>query len=512
MRLFGLGVKKTVATDADRLDERPAATSKPPPLLSGFGAGFATRKPTKTTRTEPHRDLSEGRLTKARLEARFGPDVGATHRRAALAAAGAADRSKIIAGRVTLKKLLRLAARTYFGDDAAKPIQYAGFRRGLIDAGLESQLDRVLGDLPRSSMKRLLAGSISPIEIFASHADRRGGWWMSNAPAPQKDIVRRLTKEGRAGDVALAERAMTSAEREAFAAGAISPARFSDFVDEGRAMDVDVVIIGAGAAGLKAANDLIDQGRSVVLLEAKDRPLGRTHTESSSVGVPIDHGAAFLHSSPINPFTDITTQLGFEITPAYPEGRAIHAGDAEKGWVDLGEEIEELEEAWNEAGTDGTDEAAAGETPPVDSKWDRLAVMITAPLSMGVDADQLSTTDFATTHPEHDDMRIAEGLRHGDRRLRARPPDPPVAPSRPHREARRSGLARRSQRPHLPRQSGPVHRLDRRARQRRREVRSAAAVVEDRSDREGADGQLREDLPEVRRQRVRRHRGQHVRS
>jgi monoamine oxidase len=39
--------------------------------------------------------------------------------------------------------------------------------------------------------------------------------------------------------------------------------------------DVDVIVVGAGAAGLKAAEDLVAKGRSVVVLEAKDRVGGR---------------------------------------------------------------------------------------------------------------------------------------------------------------------------------------------------------------------------------------------
>ena len=52
----------------------------------------------------------------------------------------------------------------------------------------------------------------------------------------------------------------------------------------------DVVIIGAGAAGLSAARTLIAQGKSVVIVEGSGRIGGRAYTENYTFGVPYDHG------------------------------------------------------------------------------------------------------------------------------------------------------------------------------------------------------------------------------
>ncbi|KAF8073249.1 PLP3B [Scenedesmus sp. PABB004] len=67
-----------------------------------------------------------------------------------------------------------------------------------------------------------------------------------------------------------------------------------------RAADVaesfDVIIIGAGVAGVKAATDLVASGRSVALLEARDRPLGRVDTvQLPGWTVPLDLGAQWFH-------------------------------------------------------------------------------------------------------------------------------------------------------------------------------------------------------------------------
>ena len=65
--------------------------------------------------------------------------------------------------------------------------------------------------------------------------------------------------------------------------------------------DPDVLVIGAGCAGIAAARELAARGRSCVVLEAGPRVGGRAYTESASLGVPFDHGASWLHQADDNP-------------------------------------------------------------------------------------------------------------------------------------------------------------------------------------------------------------------
>ena len=63
-----------------------------------------------------------------------------------------------------------------------------------------------------------------------------------------------------------------------------------------RASRTDVVVIGAGAAGLAAARKLREQGVRVTVLEARQRIGGRIHTlYDSRSSLPIELGAEFLH-------------------------------------------------------------------------------------------------------------------------------------------------------------------------------------------------------------------------
>ena len=60
--------------------------------------------------------------------------------------------------------------------------------------------------------------------------------------------------------------------------------------------DCDVLIIGAGAAGLAAACELADSGRQVLIIEARDRLGGRIWTrQEPGLAVPIEYGAEFIH-------------------------------------------------------------------------------------------------------------------------------------------------------------------------------------------------------------------------
>ena len=62
------------------------------------------------------------------------------------------------------------------------------------------------------------------------------------------------------------------------------------------AQDADVIVIGAGLAGLEAARGLGGAGRRVIVLEARDRIGGRVHTvREPDWPVPVEAGAEFVH-------------------------------------------------------------------------------------------------------------------------------------------------------------------------------------------------------------------------
>lgn len=73
--------------------------------------------------------------------------------------------------------------------------------------------------------------------------------------------------------------------------------------------EAEVIVIGAGAAGLAAARRLSDAGRRVLVLEARDRIGGRVWTNRSLGGLPLDLGASWIHGATGNPLAELVRRF-----------------------------------------------------------------------------------------------------------------------------------------------------------------------------------------------------------
>lgn len=82
--------------------------------------------------------------------------------------------------------------------------------------------------------------------------------------------------------------------------------------------DVDVAIVGAGAAGIAAARVLVRAGLSALVVEASGRIGGRCFTDRVTLAAPFDHGAHWLHAADHNPLVKLGRDLDF---PLYPDER-----------------------------------------------------------------------------------------------------------------------------------------------------------------------------------------------
>ncbi|MBV8790973.1 MAG: FAD-dependent oxidoreductase [Pseudolabrys sp.] len=82
--------------------------------------------------------------------------------------------------------------------------------------------------------------------------------------------------------------------------------------------DVEVAIIGGGAAGIAAARQLHDAGISTLLIEARSRLGGRAWTMFAPSGEPIDLGCGWLHSADRNPWVAVAERQGRTIDKTRP--------------------------------------------------------------------------------------------------------------------------------------------------------------------------------------------------
>lgn len=89
--------------------------------------------------------------------------------------------------------------------------------------------------------------------------------------------------------------------------------------DERRA---GVVIVGAGLAGLAAARTLTAAGADVVVLEARDRVGGRTHTVRWDDGTPIDLGGQWIGPGQ-DRIAALAASVGVTTFPTYDSGHNI---------------------------------------------------------------------------------------------------------------------------------------------------------------------------------------------
>lgn len=173
--------------------------------------------------------------------------------------------------------------------------------------------------------------------------------------------------------------------------------------------DVDVVIVGAGAAGLGAARTVRDLGLTFELLEASHRIGGRAYTEPVGNGLAFDLGCHWLHSGSINPFTGIADRLGFSYATTVL-GRNLHLGrgwasDAEQQALDLF--IEDSQEAITTAAAAGEDRSIADVTPR-EHRWTGLYDYLVS-LNHSVDSDQCSLLDAANYHDTEENWPLREG-------------------------------------------------------------------------------------------------------
>jgi monoamine oxidase len=173
--------------------------------------------------------------------------------------------------------------------------------------------------------------------------------------------------------------------------------------------DHDVIVIGAGAAGLGAARRLATAGVAVRVVEARNRVGGRAWTARSPSGLPIELGCAWLHSADENELSALALQAGLTIDKTRPPWRTQmnDVGFASADLADFRAALGRLFERLEEAGEAEDDQSADRLLDP-GSRWNPL-LNATSTYMNGVELDQLSVLDFWRYHDTGVNWRIVEG-------------------------------------------------------------------------------------------------------
>ncbi|MET0222184.1 MAG: FAD-dependent oxidoreductase [Tardiphaga sp.] len=82
--------------------------------------------------------------------------------------------------------------------------------------------------------------------------------------------------------------------------------------------EADIVVIGAGAAGIAAARRIQAANRKVIVVEATSRIGGRCATDATLFEAPFDRGARWLHTPDTNALIKLARGAGIDVAPSPP--------------------------------------------------------------------------------------------------------------------------------------------------------------------------------------------------
>lgn len=170
----------------------------------------------------------------------------------------------------------------------------------------------------------------------------------------------------------------------------------------------DVVVIGAGSAGIAAARRLLAAGLSVTVLEARPRIGGRAVTKQLK-GHPVDLGAHWLHAGPINPLVRLGRERGEPLRRAPVDGHLFVRGrkGSRANRAALDRAFAMADRAMTQEAKRREDQPAAKVLPPMGPSGRR--VIEVHGLVSGRPLDEVSLHDFPSMEYS-DNLFIAGGL------------------------------------------------------------------------------------------------------
>jgi monoamine oxidase len=172
---------------------------------------------------------------------------------------------------------------------------------------------------------------------------------------------------------------------------------------------IDVAIIGAGAAGLGAADSLKGSSLSFIVLEARGRVGGRGHTIMAAPDITFDLGCGWLHSADKNSFVAIAKKLNFEVDRTLPPWRERGFGKVfpQEQRMDFLRALEEFYDRAEQAAQGGRD-SPANLYLESGNRWNPMIDAISTYVN-GCELDQVSILDMDVYEDTEINWRVRRG-------------------------------------------------------------------------------------------------------
>jgi monoamine oxidase len=176
--------------------------------------------------------------------------------------------------------------------------------------------------------------------------------------------------------------------------------------------EADVVVIGAGAAGIAAARRIQAANRRVIVVEAGAQIGGRCLTDTTTFEVPFDRGARWMHNPDTNPMIRLARSAGLDISAA-PLGQKIRIGQR---YARAGETEEFLaalvrtNRAIDEASRGRADVSCASVLPKDLGDWAGTADFVLGANATGKDLKDISVIDKVRAQDRNAAIACRQGL------------------------------------------------------------------------------------------------------
>lgn len=202
---------------------------------------------------------------------------------------------------------------------------------------------------------------------------------------------------------------MSRLSRRSFLAASALLAARPAFAAKSAGEDADVIVVGAGAAGIAAARRLSADRLRVLVFEAQDRIGGRCTTDIKTFGAPFDVGAHWIHNPESNPL--VAAAQAADIYPA-PRWQSVRIGsraarDPELE-VFLAAQVR-AQRALREPMKAKTDVPAARALPDNLGTWKPSIEFLLGPYALSKDLNDVSAADLMRSAERSGDSFATQG-------------------------------------------------------------------------------------------------------